>query len=248
MNHREKDLTQQTAHNLAGVGPEEQVANNPPDQPVSEWLLLKRAMSDLSAERKAPLRELDEQLKRRQIVATRYCKLKGPVPPHAVILDDRRMPPIYMIAGRSVSEWIRAIIEGSATCDEFIARVDGTLATRESENITSINCRIGVLVGRLPTTVIQVIASYSGSCDSGEFDEIAFLDEAKNAVEVDAFVYEDFKWRLYDLLNLEHAGWENNDGASGAITLSVPEKSINIDHTSYFTDSFQNSTHHNFTV
>jgi hypothetical protein len=248
MSNREKDPAQQTPQHVAGIGPEAQVADSPLDQSLSEWSLLKRDISELSEERKARLSELSEKLRERRVFAIQQHALKGPVPPGTVILDDGNEPPIFMIAGRSVGEWLRAVIECSATPDEFIARVDERLASREGESLAFINSRISELVGRLPTTVLTVVASYSGSGDSGEFEEITFLDEAQKSVKVDAFLNEEFEELFYDLLAEEHAGWGNDDGASGTMTLNVPEKFIDIEHTSYFTDSSEDSTRLDFTV
>jgi hypothetical protein len=41
----------------------------------------------------------------------------------------------------------------------------------------------------------------------------------------------------YDYLEQEHGGWENNDGAFGEFTFNVPERRIELDFNSRFTDS-----------
>jgi hypothetical protein len=42
---------------------------------------------------------------------------------------------------------------------------------------------------------------------------------------------------VYDYMDQEHAGWENNDGAYGEFVFDVQEKTIRYEHNTRFTDS-----------
>lgn len=41
-----------------------------------------------------------------------------------------------------------------------------------------------------------------------------------------------FSW-----LEIQHGGWENNDGARGTVTINVPENRFDLEHESYYTES-----------
>jgi hypothetical protein len=66
--------------------------------------------------------------------------------------------------------------------------------------------------------------TYNGYGDSGELndDEIGWGNP----------VFE----LAYDVLDLYHSGWENNDGADGQIIIDLENKIIQLYHTSYYTE------------
>lgn len=44
-----------------------------------------------------------------------------------------------------------------------------------------------------------------------------------------------------DWVELHHAGWENNDGASGTLTVDVADNCFELEHESYYTESFRHA-------
>ena len=65
--------------------------------------------------------------------------------------------------------------------------------------------------------------SYNGYGDSGEI------------VEEDGINWENPVLELaYDVLDLYHSGWENNEGADGRIVIDLENKEIGLYHTSYY--------------
>jgi hypothetical protein len=66
--------------------------------------------------------------------------------------------------------------------------------------------------------------TYNGYGDSGEIneDEIGWGNP----------VYE----LAYDVIDLYHSGWENNDGADGQIIIDLENKKIQLYHTSYYSE------------
>jgi hypothetical protein len=66
--------------------------------------------------------------------------------------------------------------------------------------------------------------SYNGYGDSGELndDEIGWGNP----------VFE----LAYDILDLYHSGWENNDGSDGQIIIDLENKTIQLYHTSYYSE------------
>ncbi len=115
----------------------------------------------------------------------------------------------------------------------------------------------------------HVVVSYSGSGDAGQVDHVeVFRDsdpiQANQPVSslVSASKWSDAESRwvdfselksipledaltefVYDWLQLDHGGWENNDGASGECKIDVTEGEFVLGHTSYYTESdFTRST------
>jgi hypothetical protein len=121
----------------------------------------------------------------------------------------------------------------------------------------------GVLLAALRSLDLsQATMTYSGSGDSGQVDEIGVApwseDVLKSFVtmryELSAFLPDEKRWetRLTDkkvtlrealrdfadaVIYLHAAGFENNDGGSGELTLTVEDDSYHLDHTTYYTES-----------
>lgn len=121
--------------------------------------------------------------------------------------------------------------------------------------------RIHRALKRLNAT--HVVVSYSGCGDSGQIDSIRMLN---GDVEIKPFknirvltatskfdhqasrwieqaknksvpILEALETLVYDWLESEYAGWENNDGASGDCTIDVAGDSFLLEHTWYYTES-----------
>jgi hypothetical protein len=109
----------------------------------------------------------------------------------------------------------------------------------------------------------HVVIAYSGSGDSGQIDSVDIYREkdvinAKGAIKV---LGRETHWNektnawdekvehkilpldealrefVYDWIEAEHAGWENNDGASGECTIDVSKGTFTLGHNSYYTES-----------
>jgi hypothetical protein len=113
----------------------------------------------------------------------------------------------------------------------------------------------------------SVVVSYSGSGDSGQIDEVSVYrnkEQIKSQENVSILVAsskwsEDDGWIervkstplaleaaleqfVYDWIESEHSGWENNDGASGECTIEVASNEFILSHVTYYTES--ESTEH----
>ena len=110
----------------------------------------------------------------------------------------------------------------------------------------------------------QVEVSYSGSGDSGQVDSVRVFG-AKNKelatnvkipfiTETQTFDKDKNQWvrhlqkvsmtlekaledLAYDSVYIHHAGWENNDGASGFVSIDVSKGTFSLQHTEYYTES-----------
>lgn len=109
----------------------------------------------------------------------------------------------------------------------------------------------------------KVVVSYSGCGDSGQIDSVEIFkgDLALKPVKkirvltsMSRFDHASSRWidseknksvpvqealetLVYDWLESEHGGWENNDGASGECTIDVEGDSFLLEHTWYYTES-----------
>ncbi|CAM4185078.1 hypothetical protein NOLU111490_11795 [Novosphingobium lubricantis] len=104
--------------------------------------------------------------------------------------------------------------------------------------------------------IVRVTVNFDGCGDSGQIEDIIAFDE-HGQVELKGLVLpasdsgpdgipdteapepiEDAIESLaYDLLESEHGGWENNDGAYGEFTFDVATRKITLEHNERFTSS-----------
>ena len=104
--------------------------------------------------------------------------------------------------------------------------------------------------------IVRVTVNFDGCGDSGQIEDIIAFDE-HGQVELKGLVLpvsdsgpdgipdteapepiEDAIESLaYDLLESEHGGWENNDGAYGEFTFEVATRKITLEHNERFTSS-----------
>lgn len=108
----------------------------------------------------------------------------------------------------------------------------------------------------------RAIVSYSGSGDSGQIDQVTIYkdqEQIKSEKKISVLVATS-KWSqeggwierikrkamtleaaleelVYDWIESEHAGWENNDGASGECTVEVAADEFLLEHITYYTES-----------
>jgi hypothetical protein len=90
-----------------------------------------------------------------------------------------------------------------------------------------------------PPSVVRITAKYSGSGDSGQFDEIEFYDADGNSVGFPAEkqVGDTIEKAFDQILEDTHGGWEINDGASGEFTITLATGQIDHEHHDYYTES-----------
>lgn len=104
--------------------------------------------------------------------------------------------------------------------------------------------------------IVRVTVNFDGCGDSGQIEDITAFDE-NGQVELKGLVLpatdsqpdgnpeaeavepieEAIESLAYDLLESEHGGWENNDGAYGEFTFDVATRKISLEHNERFTSS-----------
>jgi len=97
--------------------------------------------------------------------------------------------------------------------------------------------------------VVTVSAEYDGVGDSGQIEQISFLDasDAAQTIQIGEATRERVESLLYALLELRHDGWENNDGAFGSFRWNLIDETIEHEHNQRYTDH-ETSMHEGFEV
>jgi hypothetical protein len=104
--------------------------------------------------------------------------------------------------------------------------------------------------------IVRVTVNFDGCGDSGQIEDIAAFDEHGQVdlkgltlpapvgqptdvpdAEVAGPIADVIETLAYDLLESEHGGWENNDGAYGEFTFDVVNRTIALEHNQRFTSS-----------
>lgn len=104
--------------------------------------------------------------------------------------------------------------------------------------------------------IVLVTVTFDGCGDSGQIEDIAAFDEHGQVdlngltlqapdgqpayvpdAEVADPIADAIETLAYDLLESEHGGWENNDGAYGEFTFDVVNRTIALEHNQRFTSS-----------
>jgi len=95
--------------------------------------------------------------------------------------------------------------------------------------------------------IVTVEAQYDGVGDSGQIDEIKYLDDSNPAqsISVGDETHQRVETLLYALLSLRHGGWENDDGGYGSFSWNLEEELLEHVHHQRFTDC-DTSVHHGF--
>jgi hypothetical protein len=143
--------------------------------------------------------------------------------------------------------------------DDFVS----SLSRRRLETMERLKANKGFMLARfLELGATRVVISYAGSGDSGCVESVdvyrgeekiepagvlrvvtshSVYDPAlpgwRETQEVKALpLGEALEQFVYDWLEAEHGGWENNDGASGECTIDVSQGSFLLEHRSYYTE------------
>ncbi len=117
---------------------------------------------------------------------------------------------------------------------------------RERETLTT---EPAIRAELLQLGVAHVHAEYDGVGDSGQIEQISYLDgsDPAQAITVGEPTNERVEALLYALLNLRHGGWENNDGASGSFRWELVDGTIEHEHHQRYNES-DTSVHEGFEV
>ena len=136
----------------------------------------------------------------------------------------------------------------------------GQMRSKARSRLLANRGRVLKALKRLHAT--SVVVSFSGSGDSGQIDQVSIYQdktELKPTKKISILIATS-KWNqesgwiervlskpmpladalealVYDWIESEHAGWENNDGASGECTIEVAEDKFLLNHTTYYTES-----------
>lgn len=124
-------------------------------------------------------------------------------------------------------------------------------------------------LSKIEATNVEVC--YSGSGDSGQVDGVSILRDEETIDASQVMIdfeeekshhnHETKQWErivstepkslpdaieslCYDLLEREHGGWENNEGADGLFTFDVKEGKIKWSHNEFYTET--NTTEHEY--
>jgi hypothetical protein len=112
-----------------------------------------------------------------------------------------------------------ALVEYKDACRKRIAEAHAALAAALS----------GLGVG-------SVTANYDGSGDSGQLDEVHYWD--KDGVEMKSEtvgdLHEHVSEFLYDLVEVRHGGYENNEGGGGEFRWDLTAEGLLHEHWDYY--------------
>jgi uncharacterized protein DUF6878 len=89
--------------------------------------------------------------------------------------------------------------------------------------------------------VATLSVNYDGEGDQGQVNEMFGLDAQNKRVNIDAHLQaiEDFTW---DVLQLHHAGFDNNDGGYGELVFNVADGTCELSHYDRVVDSVFSGT------
>jgi hypothetical protein len=91
--------------------------------------------------------------------------------------------------------------------------------------------------------VVLVSSEYDGCGDSGQIESVSYFNAANEDLSqtVEEGLGKQVQDFFYDLLEVRHGGWENNDGGFGSFTWNVAETvetggGLSHEHNGRFTD------------
>lgn len=134
---------------------------------------------------------------------------------------------------------LQAIIEEIAAAQELEPTMSQALARYRTAARERVDVELPHLSQLLTTMgVARVEVTYDGCGDSGQIEELHYLNAkgeplAPSIAEADEERLTQF---FYDLLEMRHPGWENNDGAFGEFTWDVAADTLHHTHNMRFTD------------
>jgi hypothetical protein len=116
----------------------------------------------------------------------------------------------------------------------------GSLETYRRDALERVRTELPLLAARLKSIgVASVAVEYDGCGDSGQIEDVTCRNAQGDPVELtgDAGVIQtELSDLLYDLLEVRHPGWENNDGACGEFEWDLQTDALRHTHRDRFTD------------
>jgi hypothetical protein len=88
-------------------------------------------------------------------------------------------------------------------------------------------------------SVATVRIDYDGGCDSGCIESMVFLNQAGKEMATPTFDLpeQDFEQFFYDLLEVRHTGWKEDDGAYGSFEWDVANDVLAHRHLARYIDT-----------
>jgi hypothetical protein len=136
--------------------------------------------------------------------------------------------------------------ENSMT-DSETKKIDGAVPMHSSSTSSPYLDRLANVRHRLPAAARQLkdaaVATvhifYNGCGDSGQIETIEYTGADGKSIDIAGRVgitESDLLDLFYDLIEVRHAGWENNDGAFGEFDWDLATGSLKHSHSDRFTD------------
>ena len=128
----------------------------------------------------------------------------------------------------------------AARAMEFVATYSASLERYHREKLENVRKNLPEAARQLKNCgVVRVDIQYDGCGDSGQIEGIRYLngeDEAIHPIGQIDFTEDGILDLFYDLLEVRHPGWENNDGAFGEFAWDLAADTLTHTHNSRFTD------------
>jgi hypothetical protein len=123
---------------------------------------------------------------------------------------------------------------------ELFRRALASISQYEQEAARRIT-RLGPVLRErlLKAGVARVFAEYDGCGDSGCIEDISCRSVTGETLEegVSEELRQQLETYLYDLLEVRHGGWENNDGAFGVFSWDVVGDQLSQAHSTRYTET-----------
>lgn len=108
--------------------------------------------------------------------------------------------------------------------------------------------KVAVLDALRAASITSVSVEYNGEGDSGQVDYIVArkgdsdVDPATTTLSAGRSLHDEVDDFAWELLDVYHGGFENNDGGQGQITIDVSAGTVTLDHNDRITDLFNTVT------
>lgn len=129
--------------------------------------------------------------------------------------------------------------EGSAAPVVPLTR-SAALETYMAERLENIRRRLPAAARELKAAGVTFVhVNYDGCGDSGQIESVEYLSAERTPVDPASQItltQGELGELFYDLLEIRHAGWENNDGACGDFEWDLTNDALRHVHHERFTD------------
>ena len=100
-----------------------------------------------------------------------------------------------------------------------------------------LECAPKLRAALLAAGAVKVIGAYDGCGDNGQVDSLLLLRANGTAVPTEETQQGQIEGLFYDLLEVRHGGWENNDGAFGEFIWELTTDTLTHQHFERVIDS-----------